>query len=357
VTGRDGGSYRAAGVDIDAGNALVDAIKPLARATARPGSDAGLGGFGALFDLKAAGYRDPLLVATTDGVGSKLKIAIASGRHDTVGVDLVAMCVNDLVVQGAEPLFFLDYFATGKLDVAAARGIVGGIAGACRAVGCALIGGETAEMPGLYAPGDYDLAGFAVGAVERDRIVDGSGVLAGDIVLGLESSGLHSNGFSLVRRVVAEAGLAYDAPAPFAPGQSLGAALLEPTRLYVKACLAAVRAGQVKALAHITGGGLVENIPRVLPPGVAAELDARAWPLPPVFRWLAETAAIGHPELARTFNCGIGMAAVVAADRVEAAAATLAAAGERVHRIGRIVPRPAEAAGVRLLHTETQWPE
>ncbi|HXP30953.1 MAG TPA: phosphoribosylformylglycinamidine cyclo-ligase [Stellaceae bacterium] len=353
---RDSEHYRAAGVDIDAGNALVEAIKPLARATARAGSDAGLGGFGAFFDLKAAGYRDPILVATTDGVGTKLKLAIATGNHQTIGIDLVAMCVNDLVVQGAEPLFFLDYFATGRLDVEKARIIVAGIAEACRAVGCALIGGETAEMPGMYREGDYDLAGFAVGAVERGQALDGSSVAAGDIVLGIESSGLHSNGFSLVRRVVEQAGLDYRAPAPFAPGTSLAEALLRPTRLYVKPCLAAVKAGGVKALAHITGGGLLENPPRVLPPGLAAELDARRWPLPPVFRWLAETASIARQEMARTFNCGIGMVAVAAPVDVARVTRALVDAGERVHEIGKIVPRPAGAPGTVIAHWEAAWP-
>jgi phosphoribosylformylglycinamidine cyclo-ligase len=345
-------SYRAAGVDIDAGDALVEAIKPLARATARAGADAGLGGFGALFDLKAAGFTDPILVATTDGVGTKLKVAIAAGKHDTVGIDLVAMCVNDLVVQGAEPLFFLDYFATGKLDVAAGREIVHGIAEACRAVGCALVGGETAEMPGMYAPGDYDLAGFAVGAAERGRLIDGAAVREGDAVLGLASSGLHSNGFSLVRRVVEESGLGYAAPAPFAPGQSVGEALLTPTRLYVRSCLAAIRAGGVKALAHITGGGLVENIPRVLPDGLAAELDAAAWELLPVFRWLAETARLPRAELARTFNCGIGMVAVVAPERADAIAAVLGEHGETVRRVGTII----RGAETRLRNIERCWP-
>jgi phosphoribosylformylglycinamidine cyclo-ligase len=348
--GRD--PYREAGVDIAAGNALVEALKPLARATARAGADAGLGGFGALFDLKAAGYRDPILVATTDGVGTKLKIAIEAGRHDTVGIDLVAMCVNDLVVQGAEPLFFLDYFATGRLEVAHARTVLAGIAQACRDVGCALIGGETAEMPGMYAAGDYDLAGFAVGAVERGGVIDGSTVVEGDVVLGLASSGLHSNGFSLVRRVVADAGLDYAAPAPFAPGERLGAALLAPTRLYVRSCRAAIATGGVKALAHITGGGLIENIPRVLPKGLAAELDARTWPLPPVFRWLAQTARIAPPDLARTFNCGIGMIAVVPQDAAARVSETFTAAGEHVERIGRIV----RGAGTILLGTEATWP-
>jgi phosphoribosylformylglycinamidine cyclo-ligase len=353
VTGED---YRSAGVDIDAGEALVEAIKPLAKATARAGCDAGLGGFAALFDLKAAGYRDPILLATTDGVGTKLKIAITANRHATIGQDLVAMCVNDLVVQGAEPLFFLDYFATGKLNVDQARIIVAGIAAACKEVGCALVGGETAEMPGLYAAGDYDLAGFAVGAVERGQALDGSTVKESDIVLGLASSGLHSNGFSLVRRVVEKAGLDYAAPAPFAPAMSLAEALLVPTRLYVKACRAALKTGGVKAYAHITGGGLIDNIPRVLPDALAAELDARRWPLPPVFRWLAETAPIARPEMARTFNCGIGMIAVVAPEAVAPVTAALELAGERVMPIGRIVKRPAGNEGTVLLHTESTWP-
>ena len=335
---------------------MVEAIKPLAKSTARRGSDAGLGGFGALFDLKAAGFKDPILVATTDGVGTKLKVAIASGRHETVGIDLVAMCVNDLVVQGAEPLFFLDYFATGKLDVAAARTIIAGIAEACRATGCALIGGETAEMPGMYAAGDYDLAGFAVGAVERTGVVDGRAVAPGDLVLGLASSGLHSNGFSLVRRVVESAGIAYDAPAPFAPGKTLAQALLVPTRLYVRSCLAAIAAGGVKALAHITGGGLVENIPRVIPESVSVELDARAWKLPPVFRYLAETGGLARGELARVFNCGLGMVAVVDPARADAVERAFAGEGETVARVGRVVPRPKDGAGTLLLNTESEWP-
>jgi len=333
----------------------VEAIKPLAKATARAGSDAGLGGFGAFFDLKAAGYKDPILVATTDGVGTKLKLAIQTGQHDTIGIDLVAMCVNDLVVQGAEPLFFLDYFATGKLDVATARRILEGIANACRDVGCALIGGETAEMPGLYAAGDYDLAGFAVGAVERGAALDGSGVKIGDVVLGLGSSGVHSNGFSLVRRVVERTGLAYDAPAPFAPAHTLGQALLTPTRLYVRSCRAGLKTGGIRALAHITGGGLLENIPRVLPAGMAAELDARAWPLPPVFAWLAEAGRIAPMEMARTFNCGIGMVAVVEPAAMERVSSTLVAAGETIYQIGRIVPRAQGAPGTQLLHAEALW--
>jgi phosphoribosylformylglycinamidine cyclo-ligase len=330
----------------------VEAIKPLAKATARAGTAAGLGGFAALFDLKAAGYQDPILVATTDGVGTKLKIAIATGRHDTIGIDLVAMCVNDLVVQGAEPLFFLDYFASGKLDLETARRSLAGIAEACREVSCALVGGETAEMPGLYAAGDYDLAGFAVGAIERGQALDGSDVALGDIVLGVESSGLHSNGFSLVRRVVESSGLGYDAPAPFAPEHSLGEALLTPTRLYVRGCRAALAAGGVKAFAHITGGGLLENIPRVLPRGMAAELDTARWSLPPVFRWLAEKGRIAPEELARTFNCGIGMVAVVDPASAERVGAAFARTGERVRPIGRIVRQNADAPGTQLLHLE-----
>lgn len=348
ITTRNTFSYKDAGVDIDAGNALVEAIKPLAKSTARPGSDAGLGGFGAFFDLRAAGYSDPILVATTDGVGTKLKVAIEAKRHDTVGIDLVAMCVNDLVVQGAEPLLFLDYFATGKLDVAAAQAVVAGIAAGCRSAGCALIGGETAEMPGMYAAGDYDLAGFAVGAVERDRALTGATVTPGDIILGLASNGLHSNGFSLVRRLVSALGLSYDAPAPFAPGRSLGEALLDPTRIYVAGCLAAVRAGHAKAFAHITGGGLLENLPRVLPDGVAIEIDANAWPRPAVFRWLSEAGGIESTEMLRTFNCGIGMAMVTSAAQAEAAAAVLRDAGESVFTIGTVVERSQARPVVRI---------
>ncbi len=348
-------SYKDAGVDIAAGNALVKAIRPLLRATARPGADAAIGGFGGLFDLAAAGFRDPLLVAGTDGVGTKLKIAFATGRHDTVGVDLVAMCVNDIVVHGAEPLLFLDYFATGRLDPAVARAVVAGIAKGCQAAGCALIGGETAEMPGMYEAGEYDLAGFALGAVERGRLIDGAEVAAGDIVLGLASSGLHSNGFSLVRRIVAAEGLDYAAPAPFASETALGTALLEPTRIYVPACLALARAGAVKAFAHITGGGLIENIPRVLPEGLGARLDAAAWPLAPVFAWLARTGGLAPRELARTFNCGIGMAAVVAPERADEAEAILARAGETVHRIGRIVTRSDGDAAVAIDNAEAAW--
>ncbi len=349
-----GFGYKAAGVDIDAGARLVEAIKPLAAATRRSGAISHLGGFGALFDLKATGLRDPVLVAATDGVGTKLKIAIATGRHDTVGIDLVAMCVNDLVVQGAEPLFFLDYFATGRLDVDKGRDIVAGIAQGCQTAGCALIGGETAEMPGLYAEGDYDLAGFAVGAVERGRILTGARVREGDVVLGLASSGLHSNGFSLVRRIVAEIGQEYGRAAPFSPGQTLGEALLEPTRIYVRSCLAALATDGVKALAHITGGGLVDNIPRVLPETLAVELDASTWPLPPVMRWLSEAARLPAAELARTFNCGLGMVAVVEPGRAADVGRALTDAGETVHEVGRVVARDGGAAVV-IRNAEQAW--
>jgi len=342
-------------VDIDAGARLVEAIKPLAAATRRSGVLSNLGGFGALFDLEATGLRDPVLVAATDGVGTKLKIAIATGRHDTVGIDLVAMCVNDLVVQGAEPLFFLDYFATGRLDVDHARDVVAGIAEGCRLAGCALIGGETAEMPGLYGEGDYDLAGFAVGAVERERILTGQDVREGDVVLGLASSGLHSNGFSLVRRIVAETGQEYDRPAPFSAGETLGEALLRPTRIYVRSCLAALAAGGVKALAHVTGGGLTDNIPRVLPEALAVELDAGAWPLPPVMLWLAEAARLPAAELARTFNCGLGMVAVVDAGRAGEIARVLTEAGETAHEVGRVTGR-GDGPAVVIRGAERAWP-
>ncbi|WP_102223797.1 phosphoribosylformylglycinamidine cyclo-ligase [Acidimangrovimonas sediminis] len=327
-------TYAQAGVDIDAGNALVERIKPAAKRTARPGTMAGLGGFGALFDLKAAGYADPVLVAATDGVGTKLRIAIDTGHVGQVGIDLVAMCVNDLICQGAEPLFFLDYFATGKLQVEEAAQVIEGIAEGCATSGCALIGGETAEMPGMYHSGDFDLAGFAVGAMERGGDLP-AGVEEGDVLLGLASSGVHSNGFSLVRKVVERAGLGWADPAPFAQG-SLGEVLLTPTRLYVTSVLGALRAGGVHALAHITGGGLTENLPRVLPEGLGAAVDLGAWDLPPVFRWLAEGASLDEAELLKTFNAGIGMVVVVAEDRAETIAAHLQAEGETVHRLGRI---------------------
>jgi len=342
-TSRPTVSYADAGVDIDAGEALVEAIKPLAKATRRRGADAGLGGFGAVFDLAAAGFKDPLIVATTDGVGTKLKIALESGKHDTIGIDLVAMCVNDLVVQGAEPLFFLDYYATGRLDVAVARAVIAGIAEGCRIAGCALTGGETAEMPGLYHAGDYDLAGFAVGAVERGELIDGATVAAGDVILGLGSAGVHSNGYSLVRRLIANAGLDWHAAAPFAPARSLADALLSPTRIYVAACLAAARTGKVKAMAHITGGGLPDNLPRVLPGGTMAQIDAATWDLPPVFDWLRRQGNLPPRELLRTFNCGIGMAVVTAPGDADAIAAILRDAGEAVRVIGHIAAASGDA--------------
>jgi len=335
---KPGLTYAEAGVDIDAGNALVDRIKPAAAATNRAGVMAGLGGFGALFDLKAAGYDDPVLVAATDGVGTKLKIAIETGLFDTIGIDLVAMCVNDLICQGAEPLFFLDYFATGKLDVAAAAQIVEGIAAGCKASGCALIGGETAEMPGLYAPGEFDLAGFAVGAMERGKALPG-GVAAGDVILGLASDGVHSNGYSLVRKVVERSGLDWQAAAPYAQAP-LGQDLLTPTRLYVQPVLAAIRAGGVHALAHITGGGLTENLPRVLPEGLGAQIDLNAWRLPPVFDWLAREGGLAQAELLKTFNAGIGMTLVVAPDAAEMLSALLSEAGETVTQIGTVTAEP-----------------
>jgi phosphoribosylformylglycinamidine cyclo-ligase len=340
---KNGLTYRAAGVDIAAGDALVEAIKPFARATERAGVMGGLGGFGALFDLKAAGFVDPVLVSGTDGVGTKLKIAIETGIHDTVGVDLVGMCVNDLVVQGAEPLFFLDYFATGKLDPRQAREVIAGIASGCNEAGCALVGGETAEMPGLYRDGDYDLAGFAVGAVERGDLLP-RGVAAGDAVLGLASSGLHSNAFSLVRRVVELSGLPWNAPAPFDPEVSLGQALLTPTRIYVRSLLALHRAGLLKAAAHITGGGRPGNLPRVLPDGMVAVLEPY-WSVPPVFGWLARTGGIAVEEMLRVFNCGIGMAVVVT--DADAATELLRDQGESVSRIGHIAAGSG-AAEVRI---------
>ena len=336
--GKTGLTYAQAGVDIDAGNEMVDRIKPLVRATRRPGADAEIGGFGGLFDLKAAGFTDPILVAANDGVGTKVKIAIESGIHDTVGIDLVAMCVNDLIVQGAEPLFFLDYYATGKLEPATGAAIVKGIATGCIESGCALIGGETAEMPGMYAGDDYDLAGFAVGAAERGRLLPRGDLKPGDVLFGLPSSGVHSNGFSLVRRIVALTGLAWDAQAPFAPGRTLAQALLVPTRLYVKPLLAALKATDgIKALAHITGGGFPDNIPRVLPEGLGVSLDLAAIPVPPVFGWLAKTGNVAEREMLRTFNCGVGMIVVAEAARAAEVEAALTAAGESPVRMGEVV--------------------
>jgi phosphoribosylformylglycinamidine cyclo-ligase len=335
----NGLTYADAGVDIDAGEALVEAIKPLAKSTRRPGADAALGGFGALFDLKAAGYDDPLLVTTTDGVGTKLKIAIDTGRHDGVGIDLVGMCVNDLLAQGAEPLMFLDYYATGKLDVAAARAVVAGIAEGCRQAGCALVGGETAEMPGLYEGSDYDLAGFSVGAVNRDGVLPKlDDQRAGDLLIGLASSGPHSNGYSLIRKIVERSGLGWDAPAPFAEGRTLAEALLEPTRIYVKSVLPLMRAGLIKGAAHITGGGLIENPPRAIAKGLEAKFDWDAWALPPVFEWLRDVGGVTDHELRRTFNCGVGYVLIVGASRAEPALAALLNAGETAFVCGQLGP-------------------
>ncbi|HEV2571652.1 MAG TPA: phosphoribosylformylglycinamidine cyclo-ligase [Beijerinckiaceae bacterium] len=343
---KTGLTYAQAGVDIDAGNSMVDKIKPLVRATRRRGADAEIGGFGGLFDLKAAGFSDPILVAANDGVGTKVKIAIDSGIHDTVGIDLVAMCVNDLIVQGAEPLFFLDYYATGKLDPEAGAAVVKGIAEGCIDAGCALIGGETAEMPGLYAKGDYDLAGFSVGAAERGALLPKAGVTAGDVLFGLPSSGVHSNGFSLVRRIVEHAGLKWTDDAPFKPGTALAQALLTPTRIYVKPLLKALKATDgIKALAHITGGGFPDNIPRVLPDGTGVMLDLDAIPVLPVFRWLAKAGGVAEAEMLRTFNCGIGMIVVAEAAKAADVERALRDAGEAPVRIGEITQH---ASGERV---------
>jgi phosphoribosylformylglycinamidine cyclo-ligase len=333
---KNGLTYAQAGVDIDAGNALVEAIKPLAKATARPGVTGGLGGFGALFDLKAAGYDDPLLVSTTDGVGTKLKIAIDTGLHGQVGIDLVAMCVNDLLAQGAEPLLFLDYYATGKLDVATATSVVAGIAEGCKLAGCALVGGETAEMPGMYSEGDYDLAGFTVGAVNRDGLLPRlDEQRPGDVLIGLGSSGPHSNGYSLVRKVVERSGLAWDAPCPFGDG-TLAEALMAPTRIYVKSVHPLLKAGKVKGVAHITGGGLIENPPRAIPEGLEARFDWNAWPLPPVFDWLQREGGIDDHELRRTFNCGVGLLLIVAKDQAPDVLMSLLDAGEDAFVCGEL---------------------
>ncbi len=329
-------TYAQAGVDIAAGNALVKMIAPLARATRRPGADADLGGFGGFFDLKAAGFTDPLLVAANDGVGTKLKLAIDSGKHDSVGIDLVAMCANDLIVQGAEPLFFLDYFATGKLENDVAARVIAGIAEGCKQAGCALIGGETAEMPGMYAAGDYDLAGFCVGAVERDQVLRADKVAAGDVLLGLASTGIHSNGYSLVRRLAADKGWKLDRPALFDQDVLLIDALMAPTRIYVRSLLPAVRAGLIHAMAHVTGGGLLENVPRVLPEGLHARIDADAWPQPRLMAFLQAQGHIEPAEMARTFNCGIGMVVAVAPEDVEETIRLLTGNGETVYRIGTV---------------------
>ena len=334
-------SYAEAGVDIDVGNEFVEAIKPAVKSTARPGSNTQIGGFGGLFDLAATGFRDPVLVAANDGVGTKLRVAIEAGKHDTVGIDLVAMCVNDLVVQGAEPLFFLDYLATAKLEIDTAKDVVEGIAEGCRQAGAALIGGETAEMPGMYHGKDYDLAGFAVGAVERDAILPRADIQIGDIILGLPSSGVHSNGFSLVRKLVELEGLSWDAPCPFNDSSTLAEVLLEPTRIYVKPLLTAIReTGAIKAMAHITGGGFTENIPRVLPEGMGAALNLSAISSPPVFKWLAKSGGIESNEMLRTFNCGIGMIAVVDPDQADAVSRVLETNGEKAIEFGSITNQP-----------------
>ena len=347
-------TYRDSGVDIDAGNALVAAIKPLVKATRRGGADADLGGFGGLFDLKRAGFKDPILVAANDGVGTKLKIAIDTGRHATIGIDLVAMCVNDLIVQGAEPLFFLDYFAVGKLDVTIARDVIAGIANGCKQAGCALIGGETAEMPGMYKEGDYDLAGFAVGAVERGQILPREDIAIGDVLIGLPSSGVHSNGYSLVRKLVAREKLGWDDPAPFAKTKSLADVLLAPTRIYVKPLLAAIRAtggsggkGAIKALSHITGGGLTENIPRVMTDAVAARIDLAKIKMPPVFAWLAKAGGLDDTEMLRTFNCGIGMIVVADKKRAAEVVAALKDAGEKPVIIGDVIKPTGEKSDAK----------
>ena len=336
---KGGRTYADAGVDVEAGDAFVRLIGPLVAATARKGSRPDLKGFAGVFDLKECGFSDPLMLAATDGVGTKLRIAIETGQHGTIGQDLVAMCANDLIVHGGEPLFFLDYFASGKLSSDVAGEVVAGIARACKEAGCALIGGETAEMPGMYAEGDYDLAGFVVGAVERDAYIDGAKVQAGDLVLGLPSSGVHSNGYSLVRRIVEDLGLSYGDEAPFAPGHTLGEALLEPTRLYIQSALAAAKTGNVHAIAHITGGGLPGNVPRVLPDGLGVALNAGGWTLPPVFRWLMEAGEVAPAEMLRTFNCGVGLVLVVPPEAEAGVRAALAGAGEpEVLTLGRIVP-------------------
>jgi phosphoribosylformylglycinamidine cyclo-ligase len=345
-------TYASSGVDIDAGNRMVEMIKPLVRATARPGADAEIGGFGGLFDLKRLGMTDPVLVAATDGVGTKVKIAIETGRHSTIGIDLVAMSVNDLVVQGAEPLFFLDYFACSRLDPDIGAQVVAGIAEGCKQSGCALIGGETAEMPGIYQSGDYDLAGFAVGAVERGQILPRNDIAAGDVMLGLASSGVHSNGFSLVRKVAEHAGLAWDDPAPFAAGKTLGEAVLVPTRLYVKSCLAAIReTGAVKALAHITGGGFPDNIPRALPEHLGVRIDLSRVPVLPVFKWLAKAGDVAVPEMLRTFNCGIGMVVVVAKDKAAQVRGVFERHGESVVDLGEVIPLAGNAEPVQTTGT------
>ena len=345
-------AYQSAGVNIDAGNELVERIKPAAKSTRRAGIMGGLGGFGAFFDVKAAGYEDPVLVSSTDGVGTKLKIAIDTGRHEKIGIDLVAMCVNDLIVQGAEPLFFLDYFASGKLDVETGTKVIEGIAEGCRQAKSALIGGETAEMPGMYHGGDYDLAGFSVGAVERERIITGETIQKGDVVYGLPSSGVHSNGYSLVRKIVSDAGADYNVAAPFDGSITLADALLTPTRIYVEALMPTIKESRlIKGMAHITGGGLLENIPRVLPEGLGAELDAANWPLLPVFQWLMKEGNISHHDMARTWNCGIGMVVVVAENDANEFESRLAHQGEKFYTLGHI----NDEQGVKIRNMDSKW--
>lgn len=354
-------AYKKAGVDIDEAAALIERIKPHVKTTHRSGVMGGLGGFGALFDMKQTGLKDPVLVSSTDGVGTKIKIAIDTDTHDTIGIDAVAMCVNDVIVQGAEPLFFLDYFATGKLENRVAEQVIAGIAEGCRQAGCALIGGETAEMPGLYAPGDYDIAGFTVGAAERSDLITGEHIAAGDVILGLASSGVHSNGFSLVRKIAAASGIKMTDAAPFAPAQTLKDALLTPTRIYVKPLLSALKirtesgAAAIKGMAHITGGGLYENVPRILPQGLTAYIDAKAWALPPVFRWLAEAGQVESRDMARTLNCGIGMVVVCAPERADAVATHLKTEGETVFTLGHIKPTGADNESVVMADIDTAW--
>ncbi len=348
-------AYKEAGVDIDAGDALVDRIKPLAKATNRPGNMGGIGGFGAFFDVKGAGYKDPVIVSSTDGVGTKLKIAIETNQHSTIGIDLVAMCVNDILVQGAEPLFFLDYFASGKLDVDTAEQIIGGIAEGCRQANCALIGGETAEMPGMYHGKDYDLAGFSVGAVERDAIITGEDITEGDIVIGISSSGVHSNGYSLVRKIVSDAGLGFNDPAPYSNGETIAQSLLTPTKIYVRALMPLIKKpGTIKGMAHITGGGLLDNIPRVLPDGIGVRLDANAWEKPPVFSWLQSQGGVDPHEMARTLNCGIGMVVICAAGKEQSILEQLAGAGEKAAIIGITTATTAEER-VQIDNLEAAW--
>ena len=348
-------AYKEAGVDIDAGDALVEKIKPLAKSTNRAGNMGGLGGFGAFFDVKGAGFKDPVIVSSTDGVGTKLKVAIDTNRHDSVGIDLVAMCVNDILVQGAEPLFFLDYFASGKLDVATAEQVISGIAEGCRQSNCALIGGETAELPGMYHDGDYDLAGFAVGAVERDAIITGETITAGDVVIGISSSGIHSNGYSLVRKIVKDAGLTFADKAPFSNSQTIGEVLMTPTKIYTRALMPLIKqAGTIKGMAHITGGGLTENIPRVLPDGIGVHLDMGKWVKPAVFGWLKKTADIDPSEMVRTLNCGIGMIVIASAENADKIVSHLNGAGEIASVIGQAV---AVTNGERVVidQLETAW--